>query len=373
MFIRAGLLVLCVFGNLLLTPSSLFAQNLPRGGSPPLSHSIRVPHTVLKVSQSNKITFPMTITPPVPFTVVTRLALPEGVELRDLYHEELTAKVELSGPSFPHPIELSTIVPLPFSLPTLALPGTYHLTNFRLYQGNQPQASSRQIARALDEITLEVFENILTTEVTTRPLTLTEIVDRGIVIDPSSFATMDFTAALAFVSKDVNIEAVSVTAPISFVQEEEATRPSFTEAVPPDKIRFDIPKLPLPDIPNLFIAPMDFQTVVDKDQVPPPPPPLSGLVVIPGQIGFLHQFFEAQLIVFQNAPQGTPLVVRDLQAKILLPAGLDKTSGTDDFPGDDPLRIARQKNKETTRILPVLRAARIQIASPRRSEGLQIF
>jgi hypothetical protein len=191
------------FGEISGRPSPAGFEKV--GRSP--SHSISVPHTALKVSQSDKITFPRTVNPPVPFTVKTRLALPEGINIHDLYHEELIAKVELSGPSFVRPIELSTIVPQPFPPPTLAFSGTYHLTNFRIYRG------SKQIGRALDDVKLEVFENLLTTEVTTRPLTLTEIVDRGIVIDSSSFATMDFTAALAFVSQNVNIEAAPIVGP----------------------------------------------------------------------------------------------------------------------------------------------------------------
>jgi hypothetical protein len=330
-----------------------------------LSHPSRAHHTVLKLdSGTKKLAIPRAISTSLPFNLITRLAVPEALDLRELYQEKLMAKVTLWGPGFPKPMTLEALAPAPFPLPSFALSGTYHLTDLRLYLGET------SIAYGLDDVTIDVFEKLLVTEVTTRPLTLGEIVDRGIVIDQSSFSSMDFTAALAYSSQNVRIDMQSIVGPPTrlLIDDEKLPPALLPENAPPD-IVFKIPDPPDPQIPNLYIAPLDFKRVIDKDEVPPPPPPLSGFVVIPGQIAFLHQFFEAQLVVLQNAPQGTPLIVRNLTAKIVLPEGNDQTSGTDDVPGDDPLRIARQKDKTTTRALPILKLNGTQNALSAQERG----
>jgi 5-hydroxyisourate hydrolase-like protein (transthyretin family)/protocatechuate 3,4-dioxygenase beta subunit len=347
----------------LLFPRFLFSAE-PR--SP--HGSTRVHHTVLNVhSDSERLAFPRSITPPVPFHVKARLALSEEIDFHALYNEQLTAKATLSGPGLSTPIELVTVPPAPFPLPTLALSGTYHLTDFRLYLGET------LIAHGLDEVAIEVFEKLLVTEVTTRPLTLDEIISRGIVIDKSSFATLEFTAALAYSSDSVRLNVAPIRGPLLIDFKNTSSQIQGGSGTSSETTVFALPSPPDPKIPNLFIAPLDFRTVIDKDETPPPPPPLSGFVVIPGQIAFLHQFFEAQLVVLQNAPQGTPLVVRDLKAKILLPTGKDQAGGTDDLPGDDPLRIARQKEKETTRALPILKLGTPQNALAAQERGQALF
>lgn len=62
---------------------------------------------------------------------------------------------------------------------------------------------------------------------------------------------------------------------------------------------------------------------------------IPGVIVFPGRVGFLHQFFEAIVIVSNGAPGGTPLVIRNLRAKAKLP-----DAGTPGVEADDPLRIA---------------------------------
>ncbi|MGH9901522.1 MAG: hypothetical protein ACRD68_06865, partial [Pyrinomonadaceae bacterium] len=59
------------------------------------------------------------------------------------------------------------------------------------------------------------------------------------------------------------------------------------------------------------------------------------MIVFPGRVGFLHQFFEAVVIVSNGAPRGTPLVVRNLSARVRLP---DAATPAD--AADDPLRVA---------------------------------
>ena len=72
-------------------------------------------------------------------------------------------------------------------------------------------------------------------------------------------------------------------------------------------------------------------------------PPIPGIIVIPGNIGFLHQYFSALLMVTNGALQ-SGLTIKDLTATIKFPAGADLVPGTDENPGDDPLRMARGAN-----------------------------
>ena len=66
-------------------------------------------------------------------------------------------------------------------------------------------------------------------------------------------------------------------------------------------------------------------------------PPLSGVIVIPGNIAYLNQFFSVMTLVSNAAPGYSNLTVHDVRAEIGLPPGTDTVAGS----GDDPLRMAR--------------------------------
>ena len=83
-------------------------------------------------------------------------------------------------------------------------------------------------------------------------------------------------------------------------------------------------------------------------------PPITGLVVIPGNIAFLNQFFSVLLMVTNVAPDGTTLELRETTATIVLPTGLDRVRGTFEQPGDDPLRLARIEGIGVQPTVPVL-------------------
>jgi len=57
-------------------------------------------------------------------------------------------------------------------------------------------------------------------------------------------------------------------------------------------------------------------------------PPIPGVIIIPNNIGFLHQYFSALLMVSNGAPALSGLVVKDLTATIILPLGDDKVAAT---------------------------------------------
>jgi hypothetical protein len=80
-------------------------------------------------------------------------------------------------------------------------------------------------------------------------------------------------------------------------------------------------------------------------------------MVIPGNIGFLNQFFSVQIFTENGAPAASGLSVRDIKAEFLLPAGPDRVAGTFEAPGDDPVRFARVGPTRRSRNMPVIRAA----------------
>ena len=62
---------------------------------------------------------------------------------------------------------------------------------------------------------------------------------------------------------------------------------------------------------------------------------IPSLLVIPGSVGYLKQFFSVQLLVGNGAPAGSGLVVRDVTGTLKMPPGADGRVGT----ADDPLAL----------------------------------
>jgi hypothetical protein len=70
-------------------------------------------------------------------------------------------------------------------------------------------------------------------------------------------------------------------------------------------------------------------------------PSIPALMVIPGNIGFLNQFFSVMIFTENGAPAGSGLSATNISAELVLPTGPDHVAGTYAQPGDDPLRFAR--------------------------------
>jgi hypothetical protein len=275
--------------------------------------------------------------------------LPEEV-LRQL-PQDYKVKAELTGPSFQTPMTLTTSPGSPFDLPTFPLIGKYSLNNIRLVDGSgqtlfgaNPQA-----------VTIESINDPLITSVTTRPLSLQELQDRGVTFDSSNFTAYEFTAAIATESGQVPLK--------------------FPVIIPESMKQVNVEQLPPP--PNIAIAPPAFTN-------PPPQveqisiegfvlgvdggggeklaaagitlPPIPGIVAIPGNIGFLHQYFSALVMVTNGAPGMSNLMVKDLKATIIMPPGEDLTPGTDAAPGDDPIRMAKGADGYLPRQMTVMHA-----------------
>jgi len=242
---------------------------------------------------------------------------------------DLSVRAELTGPSLASPISLTsagTGDALLLPLPPLAAAGDYQLTNLRLVAGGRTVLDLTP-ARAR----VQVIEQVLITSVKTRPLTLDEIKSKGIVLDSDDYLGFEFTLGLMLESKPVK-----VTFPVIF-DKAGTPLPELTGKLanlPP--LDIELPNLPT-IIPTMLILEgvsggTPLVSLPGGQQVEVRIP---SVLVIPGSVGYLKQFFSAQLFVANGAPAGSGLTVRDITSALKLPAGADLEPGT----ADDPLSL----------------------------------
>ena len=269
-----------------------------------------------------------------------------------LFGPGFTLEAEISGPGLPRAITLPVEQPgsplppdpLVLPLPPLSVAGDYPLTNIRLVSNGAPVLEVTP-----PQVVVQVIDQILVTSVKTRPLTLDEIRERGIDVNAAdNLLGFAFTLGLRLDSK-----AVSITLPVVF-DRKGAVIPEPLRPPPPPPRLGDVQLPPLPTIVPLLLEP-----VPEGDGGSGPDLSLPGLsdagvripsvLVIPGNVGYLKQFFSAQLFVANGSPLGSNLVVRNVHGKIELPVGEDGVPGRDpnclatsppeDCPSDDPLAL----------------------------------
>lgn len=237
-------------------------------------------------------------------------------------------RASLSGPSFTEADAQLTAIPGGmFELPTLSIPGEYRLTDIRLVAADGSILSSRSLI--LDIVSITVIDELLVTSVSSRPLTADEINERGISIDEDNFTTLSFAIGMLVASEPVEIEV-----PIAFPTGQSAADEGGGGAEILDTSSFE--RL---GIPNLSVSGFSLSRPVDQDggggsgsNV------INGLMIIPGNIAFLNQFFSVLVVATNIAPDGSGIFLENTQATIALPFGDDAIY--DGGEGDDPLRVA---------------------------------
>ena len=220
----------------------------------------------------------------------------------------LEVVAELVGPGIDAPIELRGPPGEFLPIPPLVSKGVYLVRDIRLEKNG-----TTFLRASPDSATVEVIERILITQVTTRPLTLEEIRQKGILFGDDSFSGFNFTLALRLDSRPVTIDFPVVfdsndipvpIRPSAGLDLEGSDVPLVNTGLVPVMLKLDIPGEQqaqiLPLLPDVRIP---------------------GLIVIPGDVGFLNQFFSAILLVSNGAPLASALSVRDLSAEIELPPG----------------------------------------------------
>lgn len=224
---------------------------------------------------------------------------------------------ELSGPSVPSPVTISAAPGEDLVVPPLSVKGEHLLQNIRLTNGaGSAVAAAHPTARI-------VVSDILVTQITSRALTSQELAARGVVVNDSSFKAYSFALGLAIQGRTIRIEVPTVV----------ETRDGYQPIGPP-----------IVDIENRderFVPPTVIAVPMRKDDgpggVPDPqtldesegaPQPVFGLLVFPGNIRFLNQFFSVMLMVQNGAAEGSPLALRDVSTTVSLPAASLRLSKT---------------------------------------------
>ena len=256
-------------------------------------------------------------------------------------------KAELNGPAFGNTALTLSARPNSFmEIPAQRIAGDYTLSNVRL-ESNGEVLLHRLQGPDVEPIVINVIDEILVTEVTSRPLSLEEIQEQGIVITEENFTAFEFVVGFLVESEPVLIKfpvIIPAEQEIEYIDVPRPTTPKFSQ---PQAI--NIPGL---DIPNLMITGFGLKPPpIDKeDELEDPPPTIPGVIIIPGDVGFLNQFFSVLLMVSNAAPEGSALRVNNLLAEITLPLGEDNLAET----GDDPLRMAETRQGAQT-MQPILR------------------
>jgi hypothetical protein len=243
---------------------------------------------------------------------------------------------ELSGPGLGEtltlrqsgPMDAFPTAPLLLPIPSLPVPGAYTLSNLRITNANHQPV----LDVAPRVVTIEVIDQVLITSVKTRPLTMQEIKDKGIVLDKDDYLAFEFTLGLKLESKAVNLSF-----PVVFDRAGVPVPEYITGGPPRPTEEHDIPLFP--EIVPVMLRPAKPITVkmlngqVEEVRIP-------SVLVIPGNVGYLKQFFSAQLFVANGAPALSNLTLRDVSGTMKLPGGKDHVVGTE----DDPLSLAETAN-----------------------------
>ena len=231
----------------------------------------------------------------------------------------LPVKGALSGPGLATPQTLSATAGEVLPIPPLLTAGNYVVDNLRLEDANGNVILPGEPAVA----TITVVDKVIVTSVSSRPLALDEIQSRGIVIDSANFSAYEFTFGIGTESNPVPIRF-----DVAFPQDKDIAADEGGLTLPPIIPSLDVPNLEVKGL--LLEAPPLGDNAVQI-------PPIPGVIVIPGNIAFLHQFFQVIVLVSNVAPAGSRLVVTAATATMVVPVGADGIANS----ADDPLSPAQ--------------------------------
>lgn len=259
---------------------------------------------------------------------------------------DAVVKATLRGPGLEQPMELAVAANSPFNIPPLVVPGIYSLDGIRMEAGGEVLFYATP-----ESVKIEIIEKLLVTQVTARPLTADEIREKGIVFDKSNFQAYNFTAAFAVApGQEINITMPVILPKLETTQDAQVdgvkipgiqgAQIQTLSTIIPDAL-----KMAQTTIPNLSVQSFSLKPI-EVEQNNFFLPPIPGVVVIPGDIGFLNQYFSVMLMVGNAAPEDSGLVVKDLKAEIIFPGGRDEVFGT----SDDPLVMANTERGQAPRL-----------------------
>ncbi|MFZ1010565.1 MAG: carboxypeptidase regulatory-like domain-containing protein [Candidatus Sulfotelmatobacter sp.] len=249
---------------------------------------------------------------------------------------------EYSGPGLSQTVDVPqspAVNSLVLNLPAVNEAGNYTLSNLRfMVNGNDVFDLSP------NSVIVNVIDQVLVTSVQTQALTLDQIEAMGVVLNSSDYTGFQFTIGLQLSSQVVNISFPVVFDP---------------QGVPvPQPI--SPPSAPTPQGVNVpvTIVPILLQAGNGNGGGSSPLPPLPGggqisipsVLVIPGNVGYLKQFFSAQLYVTNNTPAEANLVVDNIAGTINLPPGPSGVVGG----SDEPLGLPTLVSGPEATTMPIL-------------------
>jgi protocatechuate 3,4-dioxygenase beta subunit len=315
------------------------AASMKASGPTVLGASLEPASPVLASTDFNLIGLAVTADPAsqsvpknTPTRVLTSIQAPEGADIQAIIaglNPNYRVRGELVGPSLggPRPVEAAIGQPIP--IPPLSQTGEHVVQNLRVVDISLP--GEPVVAPVTpDACGVVVFDRLLVSEVHVNELSYDQIIQAGINISDDSYQAFNFTLGIGTTS-----EAQSITIPVAFPQ---------VGVVDPRPIvgtpTVSAPGIDVPTVVPVMLTQDDEEEGEGGPTKAPPmlgdePVRIPGVIVFPGRVGFLHQFFEAIVIVSNGAPGNTPLVIRGLRAKAKLP-----DAGTPGVESDDPLRIA---------------------------------
>lgn len=232
---------------------------------------------------------------------------------------------ELSGPELASPLQLVTVPGGSFLPPGFQQQGTYLLSNIRLVEAG----SARVLGLASPSVAVLEVREILLASATVRTLSLEELRARGIAIGAENFQAFNFAVGFAIGEEIVEFElplayfghgAVQPLRKATVILEglPPATRAAVERWKPPHIVpfRLEVPERDLLESRQGEEPELEF--------------PVFGAIVVPGTVTYLNQFFEAQVVVANGAPIGTPTALSELSGTLRLPGGnVLRVSATD--------------------------------------------
>lgn len=234
---------------------------------------------------------------------------------------------DLSGPAYgTASLPLQTLPNQPFHIPPQPVAGQYQLSNIRLVAGGNvtPTAPSLAVIQVSD---------IVISSVTSRPMTMEELQDSGIIVNQDDFKAYRYTVGLGLSSGEVQIDL-----PVLYSASDPDAPPIIPRKLglqgPPPPPNMPLPP-PSPELEAIDIVPFNLRGF-DPDSLDDPEIPglhLSGLLVFPSRITFLNQFFIVGLVVSNGAPGGSPLTLSNVTATIRFPGGSGFTVRATNPPG----------------------------------------
>lgn len=249
---------------------------------------------------------------------------------------------EYSGPGLSQTVDVPQSAPavnsLVLDLPAVNEAGNYTLSNLRfIVNGNDVFDLSP------NTVIVNVIDQVLVTSVQTQALTLDQIQSMGVVLNSSDYTGFQFTIGLQLSSQVVNISF-----PVVFDSQGVPVPQPLLPPSNPSPVGVGVPVTIVPVLLQVGAA--------GGGSGPPPPLPGGGqiripsVLVIPGNVGYLKQFFSAQLYVTNDTPAEANLVVDNISGTINLPPGPDGVVGT----ADDPLGLPTLVSGPEATTMPIL-------------------